>query len=417
MKKFFYPAIRLAVVGLLLVLLQGCLKDKMTHTYTLLRPVYQTKEAVKANIKSNPPKDIQSPGKIFIYGNYIFLNEIDKGVHVIDNSDPSHPVAKAFIDIPGNVDIAVKGTTLYADMYGDLITVDIADPLHAGLLNDLPNVFPERIYANGFVADNGRLIVDWLKKDTTVEEELQQNVPVNYLLFAAADVKFFSGPTALSAPGLSGSMARFSLVNNCLYTVDHHTLKTFSLAAAAVPVLASTVNAGWDIETIYPLKDKLFLGSMGGMFVFDISNPLNPALQSNFVHARACDPVVADDHYAYITLRAGTTCGASKNELQIVDINNVLSPSLYKTVAMINPHGLSKDGDVLFVCDGTAGLKVYDARNPAALQLVKQVTDGETYDVIAWNKNALVVTKDGLWQYDYSHLNNIQLRSKINVSR
>src|SRR6266446_6677913 len=109
-------------------LLQGCLKDKLTQTYSILVPIYKAKDEVYGNIKSNVPQEIQSPGKIFLYGNYIFLNEIDKGVHIIDNSNPASPVEKAFIDIPGNLDIAVKGSTLYADLYTDLVVVDISNP-------------------------------------------------------------------------------------------------------------------------------------------------------------------------------------------------------------------------------------------------------------------------------------------------
>ena len=86
------------LLAFFLLSLQGCLKDKLTRTYTILEPIYQTKEQVTKNIKSNPPKEITSPGKIFIYDNYIFLNEVDKGVHIIDNTNPASPQVKAFID-------------------------------------------------------------------------------------------------------------------------------------------------------------------------------------------------------------------------------------------------------------------------------------------------------------------------------
>jgi len=39
----------------------------------------------------------------------------------------------------------------------------------------------------------------------------------------------------------------------------------------------------------------------------------------------------------------------------------------------------------------------------------------ETYDVIAWNNRALVVAKDGLYQFDYSDVNDIRLLSKISL--
>lgn len=68
---------------------QSCLKDKILYTYTIARPVYEQKSVVYANIRSNAPQAVEHPGKIYLYGNYIFLSEVDKGVHIIDNSDPA----------------------------------------------------------------------------------------------------------------------------------------------------------------------------------------------------------------------------------------------------------------------------------------------------------------------------------------
>lgn len=410
MKKLLHLALYCSV----LVLFQGCLKDKMTHTYTILTPIYKTKAEVYGNIKSNPSRNIQAPGKIFIYGHYIFLNEVDKGVHIIDNSNPAHPVVKAFVDIPGNLDIAVKGNTLYADMYDDLIAVDISNPLDARLLKTISGVFPERTYTNGFVADQGRVIVGWIRKDTTV----QMKPSKDYIVY---DLRSNTGGMFASAsvpsPGVAGSMARFSIVNNYLYAVDHHSLKSISISNPNEPTLVGTINAGWDIETIYPFKDKLFLGSMGGVFIFDISNAAAPVRQGTFVHARACDPVVADDNYAYVTLRAGSFCGPAINSLEVIDIKNVSAPVLLKTYPMSNPKGLGKDNNLLFICDGTEGVKVYDAANVANLSLLKTISGMEANDVIAFNGVLLVSAKGGLYQYDYSNANAITYLSKITVSK
>ena len=81
------------------VLFQGCIKDKCrsTYNYTFYKAVYKTKAEVRANIRSNAPKAIERPGKIYVRAPYIFLNEIDKGIHIIDNSNPANPVNKAII--------------------------------------------------------------------------------------------------------------------------------------------------------------------------------------------------------------------------------------------------------------------------------------------------------------------------------
>ena len=59
--------------------LAGCFKDSVqrTYTYTYYKPVYKTTAEVRLNIKSNAPQPIERPGKIFLLGNYIFLNEDD----------------------------------------------------------------------------------------------------------------------------------------------------------------------------------------------------------------------------------------------------------------------------------------------------------------------------------------------------
>lgn len=411
MKKILF-----AVAGSLLFFsFQSCLKDKLTHTYTIYTPIYETKEAVKLNIKSNPAEDIESPGNLFVYGNYIFLNETDKGVHIIDNTDPSNPVDKAFIDIPGNTDIAVKGDILYADMYQDLVAVDISDPLHAKLVKTVPNVFGERYYANGFFAANDMVIVGWTTKDTTIElGQVQPNwIYTGGVLYDAAAAP--QRLTAAPAPGISGSMARFTIVNNYLYAVDHHSLYPISIADPAAPVAGNMISAGFDIETIYPFKDKLFLGSMGGLYIYDISQPGAPVKQGDFIHARACDPVIADDNYAYVTLREGTDCGPTTNELEVVDVQDLSAPSLLKAYPMTKPQGLTKDDNLLFVCDD--GIKMYDASDPANIILKKHVGELETRDAIAWDKNLIVVASDGLYQFDYSNSDDLTLRSKLSITR
>lgn len=410
---------------LLIVIMLGmtaCVKNtcKQKHTYSYFKPVYKTREEVRANIKSNPGRQVEYPGKIYIRGNYIFLNEIDKGVHVIDNSNPSAPKNIAFIDIPGSVDIAVKGNILYADMYADLVVIDITDPKNIKQKKILDGVFPERIWSGGFVAvDKNAIVVDWVRHDTTVTESCEQAFNV----FNGRTDVFFSatanGSTAASASpvGTGGSMARFTIVNDYMYAVSSHNLVSISLANAIDPVVKEDKFVGFDIETIYPFKDRLFLGSMGGMYIFDISNPGTPVSKSTFIHARACDPVIADDNTAFVTLRAGTNCGPSADELLVIDVRNLETPTLLKRYPFRNPHGLSKDGDLLFICDGKEGLKAYNASDVENLQLIKTIDGMETYDVITMNKIALVVAKDGLYQYNYSNVADIRLLSKISIAK
>jgi hypothetical protein len=417
----------LIVLTLITVLFQGCVKDTCKHTYTYSRftPVFKTIEEVRANIKSSAPKAIQSPGKLFIIGNYIFLNEIDKGIHVINNANPANPQNVAFINIPGNVDIAVKGNILYADLYTDLVALDISNPLNVVKTSIVDNVFPHRSYGGGFYYAQGQIITEWLRSDTTIVEDCSQS---GNQIWASDGGRVFTlqsnvGSTASnsfaggSPTGIAGSMSRFALVNNVLYTVGDSELKVINVTNTALPVVNNTVQLPWGIETIYPFKDKLFIGGNSGMYMYNITNPYSPVQLGSFTHARVCDPVIADDDYAYVTLRNGTQCAGFLNELNVVDISNLMAPVLQKKYDLFNPHGLSKDGNLLFVCDGKDGIKVFDATDRQNLVLKKQIPNLDTYDVIAYNGLMIVVAADGLYQYDYTNANNIVLVSKILINQ
>ena len=421
MKKFLLTAIGLVTAIFLLFSLQGCLKDRYakTYSYTYYLPVYKTTQEVRSNIKSNAAQPIQQPGKIYIKGQYIFLNDIDKGIHIIDNSNPSQPQNIAFIDIPGNMDLAVKGNTLYADLYTDLVAIDISNPHHVTLKKVVEGVFPERYYTY-FRPDSLKVIASWEKRDTTITERgsldnLLKSGRV-FMDYAALSSSQGSGKsTSVSPYGVGGSMARFAVVSQRLYTVGSSRLDIFNISNTNDPFNVNNKNLGQNIETIYPFEDKLFIGSQTGMLVYDISLADYPVQIGQFSHVASCDPVISDGEYAYVTLRSGTTCWRSINELDILKLTSFTDPLLVKTYSMTNPRGLSKDGTALFICDGKDGLKIYDATNLSNLQLMKTIAVPETYDVITMSGRAILVAKDGLYQYDYTDLNNVRLLSKITL--
>lgn len=420
--KIYTLQLCVALTAILLAF-SGCLKDHCTRTYQIYKPVYKTLSQVRANMKSSAPRALKATGKLYTYGNYIFLNEPDKGIHVIDNTNPSTPKAISFIPIPGNADIAVKDNVLYADSYSDLVTFDITNPQQVAAKSFQGNVFPEFNryyygYGMSMNPDSVQIIEDWIVKDTTVSCETYNYLYNTYYSSLSSDASGnFSATRSGGGTGQGGSMARFTIAGNHLYTVSYSKLNTFSLANAQQPEKLSEQSINGGIETIFPFNNKLFIGSTSGMFIFDISTPDNAYKLGTFSHVRSCDPVIADDHYAYVTLRSGTACQGFTNQLEVLDISNLTNPTLIKTYPMTNPHGLAMDDHILLICDGKDGLKLYDASHPNDLKLMKTIGGMETYDVIAGNKRALVVTKDGLYQFNYSDVQNVKLLSKISINQ
>ena len=396
------------VLALMLGFFSGCNKIPLakTTTYKIYTPTYKSKAEALATINGNALRPVKDAGKISILGNFIYLNELDKGIHIIDNSDPGHPKQVAFLDIPGNQNVAVRGNILYADMYTDLLAIDISNAKNVVIRKRIPNLFPMRSYVNGNYIDSSQVVVDWVTRDTTVTEESTIFRVCPNCMFASAD-----GAKAASAGGnsVAGSMAAMVLMQDHMYAImEPHSVGVINVEHAADPELKNTFFAGFDLETIYPFENKLFLGSSIGMFMYDLSDPENPVQLGSFAHGRACDPVITDGEYAFVTLHSGSFCGGEANELHVVDVKDLMNPHLTSTYQLTSPTGLSKDGNLLFVCDASSGVRIYDAATPTNLRQIKTIDVKDGYDVMASNGHAMIIATNGLYQFDYSNINDVR---------
>ena len=157
------------------------------------------------------------------------------------------------------------------------------------------------------------------------------------------------------------------------------------------------------------------MGTPSGILIYNTVNPNVPEYVSSLSHARGCDPVVVQDDIAYVTVRSGGPCGGDINQLDVIDVSNISTPVLKSRFQMENPHGLGIDGNQLFICDGDAGLKVFDASNPidAGNNLIAKFKNIQATDVIPFGDVAILIGDDGIYQYDYTDVNDIKLLSKI----
>lgn len=403
-----------------------------TYTYKVFEPVYQTRAELLAAIKTQPAKALRKTGKIYAVDQYILVNEINEGIHVIDNSNPSNPQNISFISIPGNVDMAVRDKVLYADAATDLLALDFSNPEAVNIIKHLENVFqPNQVFlTNGTTVapDPSKGVVISYKERVITEkrrcDEIAPATPNNgWIEFDRANTANYANNAPKSnnnsSTGKGGSMARFTLNGNYLYTVGANQMEIFNIANPANPQQKEPVYLGNGIETIFPYQNKLFIGSNAGMFIYSLSNPAQPTYLGGYSHLRACDPVVVEGNYAYVTLRtsANSFCGGTANQLDVVDISNAASPQVRKTYPMQNPHGLGINNNALFICEGSYGLKIFNATNPDAItdNQLSHLKELHAFDVIPLGKNLLVIGEDGFRQYDYSNPKSLKLLSKIPV--
>ena len=375
-------------------------------------PQLMSKTAFRSSVEVIAPKTIEEPGKIYVYQDYIFVGDVHSGIHIIDNSDPKSPKAIKFIQIPGNEDISVKDNFLYADSATDLVVFDISDINNVSIierLEDVFNVYNYDIPVEAEAVDYGKfdfdddIIVGWTltterrkKVDNTMDKALDDGV----VLSAGAE----------STTGTGGSLARFQIVDNYLYTVGNYEMAIFNIQNLAEPVLSNTQYAGWNIETMFQAEGYLYLGSTNGMYIYNLVNPSSPEFVSDFTHWEGCDPVVVDGDYAYLTLRGGNLCGQLESVLEVIDISDKTNPTLAARYNLENPYGLGIKNNMLYVCDGTAGLKLFERETSEDLRLVNSLKDIQAKDVIPLEKSLIMIGEKTLYQYEYIE-NNIGLIS------
>ncbi|HNW50029.1 MAG TPA: hypothetical protein PKH79_03040 [Prolixibacteraceae bacterium] len=415
---------------MVLVFSQSC-QDESYVSYMANVPVYLSYEELRESVKAVSPTELSNPGKIYFKDNVIYINEFREGIHVIDNSNPSSPTEVAFIDIPGNVDIAIRDNFLFADSYVDLVVLNISDIHNVKEVSRVKNIFEYYLpeydtdYEVAPVDQEKGVVVDWEIKETRqkiINQPIYYPVYRNWsysedlALYTATKTNGSVQATGSNTFGVGGSMSRFGQYDKYLFTLSENLLRTFEVDAGGTLKQDDSLYINWGMETMFILKNTMFLGSTSAMYIYDLSNLPSVSYISKYTHFKSCDPVIADDRYAYVTLKVGGNCGNGQNLLDVFDISDLKNPVLKKNYPMHEPKGLGKDDDILFVCDGDAGLKVFDASQPdVQLPELARFNDVNAYDVIPVNNQLFLIGDDGFYQYDYSDVQNILLLSKIEI--
>jgi len=413
--------------------LSSCLEDSCDETRTFIEftPVFVTPEEFRIEPSFISDRQVESTGKIYYYNNILMINEQYEGVHLFDNSNPANPTKMGFWAIPGNLDISIKEGIMYADSYVDLLTIDVSNIENPTLLCRDEEVF--NIY-NWFDENQGYYVYD-RQTGRTIDidcsdpnyDSAKFNRGGDVFLIDTDQVAGGAGGFENSGPssstnnsiiGIGGSLARFSVINDYLYVINTQQLVAYNLDNPSKPQKTQITDVDWGIETLFPYKNYLFIGGNAGMFIYDATTPEAPTYVSEFRHANACDPVFVKDDIAYVTLRDGNFCQNFINQLDVIDVSDISNPTLIESFDMFNPHGLSVRDNNLYICEGAAGLKVFenDNLNNITGNKIEEINSIHAFDIISLaSDHQLVIGNDGLYQYDSSDPSDLKEISRITV--
>jgi hypothetical protein len=412
--------LKITLMTLPVLFLVSCNSDDDTPQDTALFavPKIESLQTLRTSISVEAPQDTDSEGKIYVATGKLFYIAQEEGVHIFNNQNPASPQNIAFINIPGVHDIAVKENFLYADNFVDLLVFDISNINNITLVKTVENViqfYPQypieaEFYDWETYPAEGEIITGY--------ETERRARPEGDLLLMAEDALANFESTPGGSIGVGGSYAKFQINENALYTTDTYQLNVFNITEPDETFYDKSVAmyfwlGGGQFETLFKQKDFLFVGATNGMYVVDATDEFNPFFVSGFSHATACDPVVVSGNTAYITVRGGNSCGAIQDQVNVIDITDVSNPTLVSTTLLGQPYGLGFRNDVLYVCCGNNGLKVFDATNPAVLDL-ENTYDVNVKDVIPLSTHLIAVGNNTITQYSYGPNHTLTPLSVVN---
>lgn len=396
-----------------MALLSNSCKDQC---YSLQRQTisvadYGDINTVLNSFKVTAASQLVKPGNIYTYKNYLLVCEQQKGIHIMDNTNPASPVPLKYIELLGNENMAIKNDQLYVDNGTQMLNIDISDLNNINIVNVIPGLFNERL-------ENGKIIMGYHTEEKMVKVPCTGNGNIGMHRSSSNNNLMLSSSESAGVTGKGGSMARFAVVNDYLYIAKRSTLTPIYIKDVKNPIKKLSLNfINNDVETLFPYGDNLFFGAENGVYIYNYKNsPETPTYVSTLSHVVGCDPVVVQDNYVFNTIRNGTTCrlGNSQSFLYVYDIKDIMHGVNLQMVSEPSPYGLGIKQNLLVVCNGLNGMMVYDWD-----ERTKQVALKHTYpeihafDVII-NNNTLIVTADnGLFQFNCTDPNNITYLSTL----
>lgn len=417
MKKF-------SILFSLALIIGSCSSDfeKLTITYTKGTAIYGDLAELRQLALNGPAQEVVDAGKVFISNELLLVGEEGEGIHIFDNSNPQSPAAKSFMNIPGNREFYVEGNILYAESLYDMLKIDLSNPSQPQLVTRLENAIGTDIQlfdGRSLIGFDLETVTEQVSKNSNIYEQIYAGDSYLYYDYEENLIPPSAVPSSFAGNSNSqiGSINRIAYLDGYVYMIGRSKLTIYDDREDFTQVFDNHI--GSNMETIYPLENRLFIGTNNSVDIYSIADPAAPQYESGFWHAASCDPVFPiDRNTAYATLRTGefATCPGDINALVVLDISSLWNIQQVQEVEMLSPYGITSIGDKLYVGEGENGLKVFNSANSRNLELVQWDQSVKAYDVLAHptlSHILLIAGPEGLSQYQVGQSSELQLLSRI----
>lgn len=359
---------------------------------------------VKNNIKYVSAKKFNNIGKISKFKNYILISESLFGLHVIDYSNPNKLEKIGFIRLPFNEDIIIQDNTLYSYRLNEILSLDISN-----IKNPKINYF--------YKIDDKDLIYKSSPRNQLPDLEIGYEIKKIQTFKKSDSTQFLPYYNAqiqvsdfIRSLGYVREKSFFSIADNYLYFFSNFISSRRKTKVYDITDKISETNLPIkdldkkDFTKAMKFKDKLFLLSPNSTEVYDnvSSNDINFVSQIN--NFNDCNGAVIENDNAYISGKCLYPMG---ERLDIIDLSNLKETKYIRTYSMTAPEYLSIKDNLLFSIDKTNYVKIYDVKDPYDIKLIKEITINKPKEIIIDdNFKAIIISEDGIYQYDFSNLKN-----------
>ena len=334
---------------------------------------------------SAPPDSLMNPVSMTLAGDRLLVSDAYTGLHVYDVSNLTAPIKVIRIPLRYNQSSAVKDDIIYTNSVDQLQAIRVT-------------------------GDTYQVVARIGSEYRPIDDMPIDSTPGGY--GCACTNTYDPALVPDGALGGGSSFATFAMVDDYLYRVMEGTMHVYDVTTAAKPKELSSVRIGWDVETLQPSQNLLFLGGFRGMYIYDRSDPRHPKAIGQIQHTTACDPVVVTGSTAFITLRQ-SGCGGAADELMCVSIKDPRTPRILGEKPLTTPYGLAVQNQQLYVSHGESGYSLMDVSQPTEPSVQATWVGSPTRDFI-WSGNTLFVLSDhNVAIYDVSDPLTPRLLSKV----
>lgn len=244
------------------------------------------------------------------------------------------------------------------------------------------------------------------------------------------------GSTSVMVESIGSSTSKFKIYNNRLYSIKDNFLKVYDISDADNIQPLSWTYLNSPITSMFVYDEKLIAATNSGLKIFSIKDDMIEFLKNSDTFI-PCQRFFVEDTLLYV-LNNLDTCKdylydmysydpyyyeevdrfkedptnnmILDNGIEVYDVSDFSSPKLLTKISSYNPIALSVKDDLLYVCEGKYGLKVYDinrSENNISLSRNNIYRDAKCSDLITSSGYLYTITADNLGIYDYNQLDNI----------